>query len=246
MLVWIVLACGADSFGQMSGYHSIHHGVMPPGAIGSVQLARGGPLPGYFQPVLIKGPPGVVVSMAENGAFTPPETAPVRVGMLIGQVYRFRVMNIPLNPGAEIFPTIEVIDRLYAPVGLEYRYPIVVELSHDDIMTALAGKFLTKVIYLEDPEMAVPTGHPQGEQPSFDVAPGESPLEVADGVGRPVAILRMGAIQPVQAGGPDMQFLFGCPPWNRPTITTVPSAPSLPEHPALPPAPASPVETAAR
>ena len=246
LLAWIVLTWGADSFGQMSGYHSMHHGMMLPGAIGSLQLARGGPLPGYFQPVQIKGPPGVVVSMAENGAFTPPETAPVRVGMLIGQVYRFRVMNIPLNPGAEIFPTIEVVDRLYAPQGLEHRFPIVVELSHDDIMTALAGKFLTKVIYLEDPEMAVPSGRSQGEQPSFDVAPGDNPLEVADGVGRPVAILRMGAIQPAQPGVPDEQFLFGCPPWVRPTVVTAPKAPPLPEHPSLPPGPVSPVETATR
>lgn len=246
LLAWIVLAFGADTFGQMTGYHSMHHGVMPPGAIGSLQLERGGPLPGYFQPVQIKGPAGVVVSMAEGGTFTPPETAPIRVGLLIGKVYRFRVMNIPLNPGAEVFPTIEIIDRLYTPVGLEYRFPIVVELSHDDIMTALAGKFLTKVIYLEDPEMAVPTGHPQGEQPSFDIAPGHNPLEVADEVGRPVAILRMGAIQPAQLGQPDMPFLFDCPPWVRPTVAAVPA--TSPSHglPALPPGPASPVEAASR
>ena len=245
LLAWIILANGADAFGQMSGYHSMHHGMMPPGAIGQVQLARGGPLPGYFQPVQIKGPPGVVVSMAEGGTFASPEMAPIRVGMLIGQVYRFRVMNIPLNPGAEIFPTIEVIDRLYSPVGLENRFPIVVELSHDDIMTALAGKFLTKVIYLEDPELAVPAGHPQGEQPSFDVAPGHNPLEVADGVGRPVAILRMGAIQPAQLGAPDLQFLFGCPPWTRPTVVAVPTTTS-PRPPVHPPGPAPRVEAASR
>ena len=60
LAAWILSAFAADSFGQMSGYHSVHHGVMPPGAIGSLQLERGGPLPGYFQPVQIKGPPGVV------------------------------------------------------------------------------------------------------------------------------------------------------------------------------------------
>ena len=246
LLAWFVPAFSADSFGQMQGYHSMHHGVMPPGAIGSLQLARGGPLPGYFQPVQIKGPPGVVIAMAESGTFAEPETAPIRVGLLIGQVYRFRVMNIPLNPGAEVFPTIEVVDRLYPPEGLEYRFPIVVELSHDDIMTALSGKFLTKVIYLEDPGMAVPTGHPEGAQPSFDIAPGHNPLEVADEVGRPVAILRMGAIMPVQSGGPDMQFLFGCPPWVRPIVSTVSPTPRPSELPPLPPVPASPVEAASR
>ena len=246
LMAWIILASGAVSFGQMSGYHSMHHGVMPPGAIGSLQLERGGPLPGYFQPVQIKGPPGIVVAMAEGGSFSQEEMAPIRVGLLIGQVYRFRVMNIPLNPGAELFPTVEVIDRLYTPVGQEYRFPIVVELSHDDIMMALAGKFLTKVIYLEDPELAVPTGHPQGEQPSFDIAPGQNPLEVADEVGRPVAILRMGAIRPAQVGQPDMQFLFGCPPWIRPESVAAPASPQTPRHPALPPRSASPVEVTSR
>lgn len=201
---------------------------------------------GYFQPVQIKGPPGILVAMAEEGEFSEAETAPIRVGLLIGQVYRFRVMNIPLNPGAELFPTIEVIDRLYTPVGQEYRFPIVVELSHDDIMMALAGKFLTKVIYLEDPEMAVPTGHPQGEQPSFDVAPGHNPLEVADEVGRPVAILRMGAIRPAQLGEPDMQFLFGCPPWVRPSVMATPAVPTAFQQPVHSPGPASPVEAASR
>lgn len=243
---WLALAFAADSFGQMSGYHSMHHGVMPPGAIGSLQLERGGPLPGYFQPVQIKAPAGVVIAMAENGTFGEAETAPIRVGLLIGQVYRFRVMNIPLNPGAELFPTIEVVDRTYPPAGLEYRFPIVVELSHDDIMTALSGKFITKVIYLEDPELAVPTGNPEGAQPSFDTAPGQNPLDVADGVGRPVAILRMGAILPVEADRPDPQFLFGCPPWVRPAVVAAPAAPAPRGLPALPPAPAVPLEAASR
>ncbi|NLS96917.1 MAG: hypothetical protein GXX96_32675 [Planctomycetaceae bacterium] len=246
LAAWILSVFAADSFGQMSGYHSVHHGVMPPGAIGSLQLERGGPLPGYFQPVQVKGPPGVVVAMAEGGTFMEGETAPIRVGLLIGQVYRFRVMNIPLNPGAELFPTIEVVDRIYPPAGLEYRFPIVVELSDDDILTALSGKFLTKVIYLEDPETAVPTGHPEGEQPSFDIAPGTNPLEVADEVGRPVAILRMGAILPSRSGEPDMQFLFGCPPWVRPAVdpAVLQLAPPVPTPVA--PAPALPVEAASR
>ena len=38
-------------------------------------------------------------------------------GMLIGQVYRLRVTNIPHQPGVEVFPTIQVIDRLYPPLS---------------------------------------------------------------------------------------------------------------------------------
>jgi len=202
--------------------HRLYHATMPPGAIGSMQLARGGPLVGYFQPVLIKGPAGVLAAMAEGGAFAEAETAPIRVGLLIGQVYRLRVMNIPLNPGAEVFPTIEIIDRLYPPHGQEERFPIVVEISHDDIMKALQGTFLTRVIYLEDPQLALPAAH-AGLQPSFDMAPGQDPLEIADQLGRPVAILRMGGILPTADGQPDMQFLFNCPPWIRPAVPSAPA-----------------------
>jgi len=197
---------------------------------------------GYFQPVLIKGPAGVTVSLAEGAAFTQPETAPLRASLLVGQVYRFRVMNIPLNPGAEVFPSVELIDRIYPPAGQEQRFPIVVELSHDDIMTALQGKFVTKVIYLEDPNLALPALHPGGEQPSFDVAPGRDPLAVADFTGRPVAILRLGAILPPQDGSADGSFFFGSPPWTRPTA----APPTAPVIPATPPVPAPRVETASR
>ncbi|MDD4269542.1 MAG: DUF11 domain-containing protein [Pirellulaceae bacterium] len=201
--------------------HRLYHAMMPPGAIGSMQLARGGPLVGYFQPVLIKGPAGVLAAMAEGGGFAEAETAPIRVGLLIGQVYRLRVMNIPLNPGAEVFPTIEIIDRLHPPAGQEERFPIVVEISHDDIMKALQGTYLTRVIYLEDPQLALPAAH-AGLQPSFDLPPGQDPLAVADQIGRPVAILRMGGILPTADGQPDMQFLFGCPPWIRPALPSPP------------------------
>ena len=92
---------------------------LPPGAIGSRQLQRGGPLAGFFQPVEIKAPPGVLISLAVANQFGPPQEAPRRVGLLIGSVYRLRVTNIPLPQaeGMEIFPTIEIIDRTYAPIG---------------------------------------------------------------------------------------------------------------------------------
>jgi len=220
---------------QGPGVHYLHQGVMPPGAIGSLQLQRGGPLPGFFQPVEIKAPPGVLISLAEGGGFAQPDRTRVRAGLLIGQVYRFRVMNIPLNPGLEVFPTIEVIDRLYTPLGQQRRFPIVVELTREDLQFALDGKFVTRVIYLEDPKLALPQQlDPQGEQ-WFEVGPGRDPLAAADLLGRPVAILRMGARIPNNDFGPDMAFLFGCPPLVRypAEVKVLPPPPVQPEE-ALP------------
>ncbi len=186
---------------------------MPPGAIGSRQLQRGGPLAGYYQPVEIKAPDGAMIALAVDGQFEEPRKGLRKAGLLIGGVYRLQVSGIPLAEGREVFPTIEVIDRLFTPLGQENRFSIPVELSDADLKLALAGKFVTRVIYLEDPRDALPVREDPNHQNWFEAAPGQDPLAVADSLGRPVAILRLGGRLPDSGAGPDPQFFFGCPPF---------------------------------
>ena len=61
---------------------------------------------------------------------------------------------------------------------------------------------MTRVIYLEDPDHALPVAEKPDEQTYFEVPPGDNPLDVADRLGRPMAILRMGGRVP-DADGPD-------------------------------------------
>jgi hypothetical protein len=218
---------------QQPPVHFWHPVGLPPGAIGSQQLQRGGPLPGFFQPVEIKAPEGVLISLAEGGQFSNPQAGPARVGLLIGQVYRLSATNLPLQPGVEVFPTIEVIDRLYAPRGQETRFPVVIELAREDLELAAQGKFVTRVIYVEDPKAALPVPSAGTGQSWFEVAPGMDPLVVADSLGRPIAIVRMGGRVPQHGAEADMAFLFGCPP-----------VVSLPPRPSLPPAQAPQKEDA--
>ena len=133
------------------------------------------------------------------------------VGLLIGQPHRFRVAGIPGREGLEVFPTVELIDRLYPPPQQKTRFPIPIQLTAEELQMALAGKMVTRVIYLEDPRSALPLVENPGLQRYFEVAPGEDPLEVADRLGRPVAILRMGSRLPSDQG-PDDAFFFGSPP----------------------------------
>ena len=198
---------------QEPGVHYYHQGAMPPGAIGSRQLERGGPLPGYYQPVEIKAPNGARISLAVDGRFEEPRKGLRKAGLLIGSVYRLQVTGIPLAEGQEVFPTIEVIDRLFTPLGQEHRFSIPVELSDADLKLALAGKFVTRVIYLEDPRDALPIRDDPQQQTWFEAAPGQDPLAIADSLGRPVAILRLGGRIPDANAGPDPQFFFGCPPF---------------------------------
>ncbi len=214
-MVILLLTCVGRLAARQDEVHYLHQGAMPPGAIGSVQLQRGGPLPGFFQPVEIKAPPGAAISLAVGNTFEQPTPAPLRVGMLVGRVYRVRVTQIPLAEGIEVFPTIEIIDRLYAPKNQKRRFAIPIELTEEDLHMAAQGKFVTRVIYLEDPFRALPVSESQGRQNWFDVGRGRDPLAVADQLGRPVAILRMGGRLPRDNGPPDAAFLFGSPPFAR-------------------------------
>lgn len=205
--VWIGLALVAKAEPPVH-YH--HAGIMPPGAIGTAQLQRGGPLPGYFQPVEVKAPAGALISAAVSNDFAD-QGERLLAGFLIGSVYRLRISSIPGQEGMEVFPTVEVIDRLYPPLGQEFRFPIPIELSQEELEMAIAGRFVTRVIYLEDPESALPAAQPRDEQPYFEAPDGENPLELADTLGRPMAILRLGGRLPGPEGLDDL-FMYGSPP----------------------------------
>ncbi|HUY33098.1 MAG TPA: hypothetical protein VMV69_09975 [Pirellulales bacterium] len=208
---WTTLPLSA----QPPKVHYRFDGTEPPGAIGSERLQRGGPLPGYFQPVEIRAPKGARISLAVNGDFGEPQAGPVQVGLLIAPVYRLRVSNISQYEGLEVYPTIEVIDRLYPPDGERRRFPIPIELTEEDLQLALDGKFVTRVVYLEDPNLALPVAERPDDQDWFDVGPGVNPLEEADHWGRPMAIVRMGGRVPDLEEGPDDGFLHGSPPFTR-------------------------------
>jgi len=226
MLLCVWLGLTAMLLAQQPDVHYWHQGVLPPGAIGSRQLQRGGPLPGFYQPVEIKAPAGALVSLAVADQFDEPRADARKAGMLIGSVYRLRVTNIRMAESAEVFPTVEVIDRIYAPQGQECRFAIPVEIAEDDLKLALAGKFVTRVIYLENPQRALPVRSGGQPQRWFEAAPGQDPLAVADSLGRPVAILRIGGRLPDP--NPTPEFFFGSP-----TFVDYPQDPNEPAVPAV-------------
>src|SRR3954451_2813954 len=92
--VLIGLASGLTASAQDRPVHWLNAGAMPPGAIGSQRLERGGPLSGYFQPVRIRAPEGARIALASEGAkATSTRNAPANealVGMQIGFVYRLK------------------------------------------------------------------------------------------------------------------------------------------------------------
>ncbi len=202
----------ADYLGT-SGQHRPLTAGMPPGALGQARLSGRGPVAGYFQPVELTGPGSVRFALSHSGAFLEDKPS-LRAGLLIGAVYRFRITGIPLAEGAELYPTIEVIDRTYPPAGLAWKYPIQIQLDQEDLDLALSDRMVTRVIYLEDPQTATPMVQTPETRRPMDISAHQDALEVADRLGRPVAIVLIGSVTPPQSPELMPQFLLGDPPWT--------------------------------
>lgn len=200
------------SYGGAGNGHRILSADMPPGYVGAARNAGRTLCPGYFQPVQFVGPEGARFSLAQSGVFTDP-TQDLQAGLLVGGVYRFQITNIPGNEGAELFPTIELIDRTYPPPHLATRHPIRIQIDTNDMIAALDGQMVTRVVYLEDPETAAPMTQTRLTDRPIDIAEYQDALEVADRFGRPLAIIRIGSVAPPRLPELMHQFFFGYPVW---------------------------------
>ena len=217
----IAVGCGISLLGLQRANaqgapptHLRYEGYWPPGMIGQTHLRGDMRRVGYFQPVELMLPEGAKLSLAEAGQFTAPQPGPMKVGLQLGQVYRFKVSHVPLREGAEIFPTLEVIDRLHPPEGGKWRFPVPVQITREEFDIALSGRYVTRVIYVENPTTALAHHVDRRFQRYFEVRPEADPLQVADQLGRPIAILRIGSrVQDQQ--GPSDAFLYGSPAMER-------------------------------
>jgi len=150
----------------------------------------------WLQPVQVSIPGGGDVSIYSAAAEPMASTkSPALVAVNAGHTYRLKLANMPEFPDAELYPSIEILDRLHPPAGQENRYPIPVPFTRRDIARALSGKLVTRVIYVEDPETAQMLDPLHREIPQA-VTPAENALQQADLLGRPMIIVRLGNRRP--------------------------------------------------
>lgn len=194
---------------------SLFRDNMAPGQVGQMQLARDSRLRDYLQAVEIKGARGLQVSLPESGVFCEPSTGSMRIALLVGAVYRLKLGGIPGHEGEELYPTVEVIDRLYPPAEREHRFPIPIVFDEDDLERALNGELVLRVVYLEDSQIAAPVSYADGLQRTYELTGREDALQTADRMGRPMAIIRIGSRVPLGTGDLSSEFLYGCPLWQR-------------------------------
>jgi uncharacterized repeat protein (TIGR01451 family) len=190
--IWTALAIANLAQAQQPLLRLNHTADAPPGQVGMEQVMINPALYGYFQPVEFIGPEGAKIAMHVDGDYSASSETRVKVGLLVGQVYRFKVTEIAEREGMELYPTIELINRLYPPAGLMEKFPVPVHLTKEDLHAVLDGGFLVRVIYLEDPKLALPVAETKDFQNVLDVDSFQDPLKTADRLGRPMAILRIG------------------------------------------------------
>ncbi|WP_296455609.1 hypothetical protein [Rubinisphaera sp.] len=181
-----------DRFPDQRYYHPLNHHHMPPGMAGMWAGALGRADLCYFQPVQIRLPGSGQVTFLQSQTHPAPVAAsPAQAGFMVGPLYRIKLSNIEGYPGLELYPTLELMDRLHPPAHLRQTYPIPVDLTEEDIEKAAQDQLVTKIIYIEQPDIALP----QTEEDRIreeELPKNRNLMEEADLRGRPVLILRIG------------------------------------------------------
>jgi len=183
----------------------------PPGVAGQWSAIR----PGFamvMQPVRVE----LVGQGGQVGVYTGPDAppallpAPAVVALRVGSTYRLKISDMADFPGVELYPTVEMLDCLHPPRGREVEFAIPIVLTADEIASALDGRLVTKVIYLEQPDRAAPVRNTTAARNRL-AHPRENVLALADEAGRPMAIIRLGGRLP-DAGAPGPGFFGNCAP----------------------------------
>jgi hypothetical protein len=210
MFLLVAVSAGTLSAQQMlptDGKQFPLNQYAPPGMVAEWVRQAGRVDVNYFQPVKVFLPSEGRVTFYDQRPDRPVELdAPAQASLLVGRLYRFKVDNLPEFPGVEFYPSLELIDRLHPPPDKVDEFPIEFELSLDEFESAVEGRLITKVIYLEQPQR-IPLTQVNQPRKTVTLLPAQNAIAEADSLGRPMAIIRLGGRTP-DAHGMDANF-FG-------------------------------------
>ena len=145
--------------------------------------------------VAFLGEDGIQISWDVScpGSFdSSPLVTPGRQDFSQGAIYRLRLAGIPGREAVELFPTLEVAPVTPRTDAFLAHAPIPVQFTTEDFDQVTSGNFVTKVIYLPDPEFQELTLSGVETLVSTRLDPGVDPIAEADRRGSILAIVRMG------------------------------------------------------
>ncbi len=145
--------------------------------------------------VLFAKPDGMQIryDMSGQGMFdSPPIFAPGRQTFGQAAVYRVKLTNIPGREGVELYPTITVAPITPRTHSYLAHAAIPIQFTEEDFDQVLTGNFVTKVVYLPDPEFQELAVSGVDTLVSNKLQPGVDPVVEADRRGTIMAVVRLG------------------------------------------------------
>lgn len=160
--------------------------LMPPGMPGAVAPTS---------QIAFVDPDGMSIQwdMSGVGMFdSDPLIVPGRQNFVQASIYRLKLTNVPGRPGVELYPTLEVGPATPRTDAYLAHNAIPVQFTEEDLDQVLSGNFVTKVIYLPDPEFQELALAGVETLVSTRLDPGIDPIVEADRRGAIMAVVRLG------------------------------------------------------
>jgi len=145
--------------------------------------------------ILFAKPEGIQIrwDVRAEGAFDSiPLVVPGRHNFPQAAIYRLKLTNIPGREGVELYPTLEVGPTTPRTEAYLAHNAIPVQFTEEDFDQVLSGNFVTKVIYLPDPEFQEYALAGVETLVSTRLDPGVDPITEADRRGAIMAVIRLG------------------------------------------------------
>lgn len=215
-LIGMALALGLTGLGCA---FPKQHNLPPAAQLMEPGPGVGGPGPGVLPPslppamipvtlpsiqVLFARPEGMQIRYDVSG-FTGFDSealvVPARQNFPQNGIFRMKLTNIPGREGTELYPTIEIGPTTPRSEAFLAHNAIPIQFTEEDFDQVLAGNFVTKVIYLPDPEFQELALAGVETLVSTRLEPGVDPITEADRRGSILAVIRLGNKDVELAGG---------------------------------------------
>ncbi len=188
----------------------VAHNLPPAQRIAEAGPGVGGPGPGVLMPqmpphmaqrpapsvqVMFAKPEGMQVrwDVVQIGTFdSDPLIVPGRHNFPQGGIFRLKITNIEGREGVELYPSLEVAPTTPRTGAYLAHNAVPVQFTEEDFDQVLSGNFVTKVIYLPDPEFQELALAGVETLVSTRLDPGVDPIVEADRRGAILAIIRLG------------------------------------------------------
>ena len=121
-----------------------------------------------------------------------PVVVPGRQNFAQGGIFRLKITNIEGRPGVELYPTLEIGRANRRTSAYLAHSAIPIQFTQEDFDQVAAANFVTKVIYVPDPEFQELALAGVDTLVSTRLDPGVDPITEADRRGSILAIVRLG------------------------------------------------------